>query len=61
MLGLYRTGRHKDAVGEYLRWRGRALKEIGAAPSPAVRDLNNRITGGDQILLAEPLGYDMLR
>ncbi|HEY1700151.1 MAG TPA: BTAD domain-containing putative transcriptional regulator [Trebonia sp.] len=61
ILSLYRAGRHKDAVDAYLQWEKHVGEEIGAAPGPAIKDLNNRITREDEALLTEPLGYDTLR
>ena len=58
-LGLYRTGRQAQALGELRRLRELFDTELGVEPGPALRDLEQRILQHDDALLtrvAESVG-----
>jgi DNA-binding SARP family transcriptional activator/basic membrane lipoprotein Med (substrate-binding protein (PBP1-ABC) superfamily) len=50
MLALYRVGRHADALRVYEDLRRGLAEELGAEPSPSVRDLQERILLHDPTL-----------
>jgi DNA-binding SARP family transcriptional activator len=52
MLALYRSGRQADALAEYQRARRAFVDELGIEPGPDLRELEHRILGHDQELLA---------
>ncbi len=47
MLALYRCGRQADGLGAYERTRRTLAAELGVDPSPPLRELYQRILGGD--------------
>ncbi|MFC4071824.1 AfsR/SARP family transcriptional regulator [Actinoplanes subglobosus] len=47
MLGLSRTGRQAMALGEYQRIRDLLADELGLDPGAALRDVHQRILGGE--------------
>ena len=63
MVGLYRCGRHADALAAYQRVRTILGEELGLEPSPSLSDLEARILRHDPTLLAanpaERLGADL--
>jgi DNA-binding SARP family transcriptional activator/tetratricopeptide (TPR) repeat protein len=51
MLALYRADRQADALAAYQRIRQALVTELGQDPGPALRQLHQRILGGDPSLL----------
>ncbi|TCO54235.1 BTAD domain-containing putative transcriptional regulator [Actinocrispum wychmicini] len=51
MLALYRCGRQADALAHYEQTRLRLADELGIDPSPALRDLRQRILTADPELI----------
>ncbi len=47
MLAQYRSGRQADALDTYRRMRERLVDELGVDPSPALRQVHQRILDGD--------------
>lgn len=54
MLALYRNGRQTEALEVFERLRRRLADEVGADPSPPLRDLHQRILRADPQLSAPP-------
>jgi DNA-binding SARP family transcriptional activator/tetratricopeptide (TPR) repeat protein len=54
VLALYRCGRQADALDHYAQLRQRLVRELGADPSPPLRELHQRILRGDRELSAAP-------
>jgi DNA-binding SARP family transcriptional activator/tetratricopeptide (TPR) repeat protein len=50
MLALYRSGRQADALRHYQHTRHQLAEELGADPTPALRDLHQRILTADPAL-----------
>ena len=50
MVALYRAGRQVDALAGYRAFRETLAAELGIEPSPALRDLENRILQHDPTL-----------
>jgi predicted ATPase/DNA-binding winged helix-turn-helix (wHTH) protein len=48
MLAQYRSGRQAEALETYRLMRERLVEELGVDPSPALRDVYQRILDGDQ-------------
>lgn len=51
MVGLYRSGRQADALAAYQALRRALAKELGLAPTPALRELESAILHQDDNLL----------
>ena len=47
MLAQYRCGRQADALETYRAMRERLVEELGADPSPALRQVHQQILDGD--------------
>ncbi|MEU9890716.1 tetratricopeptide repeat protein [Sphaerisporangium sp. NPDC051011] len=54
MLALYRSGRPTDALAAYRQAHQRLARGVGIQPSPALREVHERILRGDPALLPEP-------
>jgi basic membrane lipoprotein Med (substrate-binding protein (PBP1-ABC) superfamily)/DNA-binding SARP family transcriptional activator len=54
MLGLYRSGRHADALRTFDALRTQLGEELGIDPSPGIRALYGRILLHDPSLMPEP-------
>jgi predicted ATPase/DNA-binding SARP family transcriptional activator len=55
MLAQYRCGRQADALDTFRVMRDRLVEELGADPSPALRQVHQRILDGDPgYIIAEP-------
>ncbi|GIF77431.1 AfsR/SARP family transcriptional regulator [Asanoa siamensis] len=52
MTALFRSGRQADALAAYQRLYRTLAEELGAEPTPAVRDLHRRMLSGDPTLTA---------
>jgi DNA-binding SARP family transcriptional activator len=50
MVALYRAGRQVDALAGYRAFRETLAAELGIEPSPALRELENRILQHDPVL-----------
>ena len=54
MLALYRCGRQGDALLAFQEMRHRLVEELGADPSPPLRELHQQILAGDDALSVVP-------
>jgi DNA-binding SARP family transcriptional activator/pimeloyl-ACP methyl ester carboxylesterase len=54
MVALYRAGRQADALSAYQQGHRRLAEELGLAPGPDLRELEQRILNHDPSLLPEP-------
>lgn len=61
MVALYRAGRHGEALQAFQSHRAALADELGLDPSPALRDLEERILRHDQALLLPPAAEPSVR
>ena len=61
MTALYRSGRQADALRAYARHRDVLVEELGLDPTPALRELEERILAQDPALLGEQPEEEALR
>lgn len=54
ITALYRAGRQADALGHYERVRRELADELGADPSPALRELHRQVLTADPALNCSP-------
>ncbi|KIF66515.1 regulatory protein [Streptomyces sp. AcH 505] len=47
MIALYRSGRPSEALGVFMKLRGRLVEDLGLDPSPRLQRLQRAILGGD--------------
>ncbi|HEX3779433.1 MAG TPA: BTAD domain-containing putative transcriptional regulator [Pseudonocardiaceae bacterium] len=55
MLALYRCGRQAEALAHYAATRAHLAEELGADPSPRLREVHQQILRGDPALAVNPL------